>query len=296
MNYTAIAAIDTTNIVVYSMIVLSALGGIFGLILAFASKVFYVETDPRVDKILDKLPGANCGGCNFPGCAALAEAIAGGKAAPDFCAPGGSETAKEVAGIMGLEVTEKEKDVAVIHCNGHAVEDKYGYNGEPDCRAANLLQVGQKNCSFGCLGFGTCVEACQFNALVIGENGLPFVIEENCVACGACAKVCPRKLIDLVPVSRQVHVLCSSHDKGKQTKDNCSVGCIGCKKCEKTCPHDAIHVTDFLSKIDYEKCVSCGACVSVCPTNAIHDYHKRRGVTPSAAVVVPASEEGRASV
>ena len=277
MTHTFVGAIETANLILYSAIVLGAVGGIFGLVLAFASKVFYVETDPRVDKMIDVLPGANCGGCNFPGCAALAEAIAGGKADPDFCKPGGPETAKDVAGIMGLEVTEKEREIAVLHCNGDAVVDKYDFSGEPDCRAANLLQAGQKNCSFGCLGFGTCVDVCQFNALVTGENGLPFVIEENCVACGACIKVCPRNLISLVPESKHIHVQCKSLAKGKQAKESCPVACIGCKKCEKTCQYDAIHVNNFLAEIDYEKCVSCGECVQACPMGSIHDYHKRHG-------------------
>lgn len=292
MSYTMIAAVEGTNIIIYSALVLGLLGGIFGLVLAFASKIFHVETDPRVDSILDRLPGANCGGCNFAGCAALAEAIARGDAPANLCAPGGAETAKNIATIIGAEVTEAVRQVAVLHCNGHAVDSKFDYSGINDCRGANLLQAGAKQCSFGCLGYGTCVDACKFNALVMGENGLPFVIEDNCVACRACVKVCPRKLIDIVPIDKFVHVRCMSHDKGKQTKDNCSVGCIGCKKCEKACQYDAIHVDAFLSGIDYNKCVSCGACVKACPTNAIHDYHALRKTIHTEAPVVEKEEAG----
>ena len=60
--------------------ILGVLGLGFGLVLAAASKVFYVETDPRLDQLNECLPGANCGGCGYAGCGAYAEAVLNGEA------------------------------------------------------------------------------------------------------------------------------------------------------------------------------------------------------------------------
>ncbi len=258
-----------------TLTVLAVIGGIFGIVLAIVSRVFGTEAAPRVEEIEEALPGANCGGCGFAGCAAYAEAIARGEAPPDACAPGGPDTATAIAGIMGVVVEEGVKSVAVIKCNGKNAKNRFDYVGEPDCRAANLIQGGFTQCTFGCLGLGTCVSVCPFDALEM-KDGFPHVIEEKCVACGKCVEACPRNLIELIPLFSSVHVLCSSLDKGRDVKAACDVGCIGCKKCEKACPVDAIHVNDFLSRIDYEKCISCGKCVKECPTNAIGDFRQKR--------------------
>ena len=258
-----------------ALTVLALIGGVFGIVLTIVSRLFGTQTDPRVEQIEEALPGANCGGCGYAGCAAYAEAIVKGEAPPDACAPGGEGTVQTIARIMGVEVGEGVKKVAIIHCNGKNAKNRFDYAGVRDCRAATLVQGGFTQCTYGCLGLGTCVSACPFGALEM-KDGFPHVIEEKCVACGKCVDACPRDLIELVPLSSSVHVLCSSRDKGKDVKAACDVGCIGCKKCEKVCPVDAVHVTDFLSKIDYDKCISCGKCVKECPTSAIGDFRAER--------------------
>jgi len=134
-----------------------------------------------------------------------------------------------------------------------------------------MIMGGQKTCSFGCLGFGDCVEACPFDAIEMDENGIPSVDRENCTGCGKCVEVCPKDIIELWPVNREVVVACSSHDKGGIARKACSMACIGCKKCEKACPVEAITVEGFLAFIDPEKCINCGLCASECPTGAILD-------------------------
>ncbi|MEW6357233.1 MAG: RnfABCDGE type electron transport complex subunit B [Planctomycetota bacterium] len=274
-------------LIVWSLVILTILGVVFALGLSFASKKFKVETDPRIDQIGDLLPGANCGGCGFAGCLAAAEAVVKGESPVNVCPALDEEMAKLVAGIMGVEYVEREREIAVVRCKGKDIAPRFAYYGIPDCRAAVLVQGGPHGCTYGCLGFGSCAEACPFDAIHMGLDCLPVVNPEKCTACGKCVATCPRNLIRVLPVKKTVHVLCRSHDKGGMVKKICAHGCIACKKCEKACPEDAIHVTDFLAEIDYEKCKLCGDCIKVCPVGVIEDFREKTGPRP----VEPDKEE-----
>jgi len=257
-----------------AIITMGAMGIVASFGLGVAAKKFAVEIDPKIAEIDSVLPHANCGACGFPGCMGFATAVAEGKAPVSGCPPGGAETAKKVAAIMGMEAPEMpERMLARIYCMGGHAEaiEKFQYHGVHDCNAAVLVAGGSKGCVYGCLGLASCVKACPFDAMYMSENGLPVVIDEKCTGCGLCIPPCPKNLIELVPENKDVHVLCRSLDKGADTKKVCSVGCIACNKCEKVCPYDAITVESFLARIDYNKCTNCGLCVPVCPTNIIAD-------------------------
>ena len=258
-----------------SIIVLGALGLGFGLFLAFASKKFHVEKDPRVKEVLKILPGTNCGACGYAGCAAYAAAVVANKDVPvDLCVPGQKGVADKVAGIVGRAVSEgKAKVVAQLKCNGGVDEasEKFDYKGVKTCKGANLLGGGPKSCSYGCIGFGDCVKVCEFDALKMGSKGLPVVDKEKCTGCAACVKECVKHLFRLVPADKKVHVLCNSKDIAKNVVKACKVGCTGCKLCEKNCASDAIHVKDNLADIDYSKCTMNGKCVTACPRKIIVD-------------------------
>ena len=261
---------DFTTII-WAVVVLGALAIVFGLILAVAAKVFEVEVDPRLPEIQACLAGANCGGCGYPGCAGCAEAILAGKAPVTACAPAGAEGAAKIAAIMGMEAPSGEKMVAHVLCNGgtNAVKN-FEYRGVQDCLAATKVCGGDAlACKYGCLGFGSCVAACQFGAMSIGPNGAAVVDPDKCTDCMACAKACPRHLITEVPVSKKVHVACANQDKGKAAMSVCSHSCIGCGLCQKECKKDAIHVVNGVAVIDYDKCVGCKLCTKVCPRDAI---------------------------
>ena len=261
--------------------ILGGLGLIFGLILAAASKIFYVETDPRLDQLNECLPGANCGGCGYAGCGGYAEAVLKGEAAIGKCASGGNECAQAMAAIMGVKAEAVARKVALVRCSGQTYVDSSGkelgakrkgaYEGFKDCWAASKVGGnGPLSCKFGCLGYGNCTKACQYDAIHIVDK-VAKVDSEKCVGCMACAAVCPRNLI--VPVDYDKHVLiaCASHAKGAVTVRGCSQGCIGCGICVKICPHEAIHVDHNLAVIDYSKCDSCGLCATVCPKHLIVD-------------------------
>ena len=268
--------------VLIAIAVLGGLGLTFGLILAAASKVFYVETDPRLDKLNECLPGANCGGCGYAGCGAYAEAVLNGEAPIGACSAGGNECAQAMAAIMGVKAEAVTRRVALVRCSGARTYDKDGnltrgakikaeYEGFKDCLSASKVGGnGPIACKYGCLGFGSCVRACKYGAISV-KGGVAVVDEDLCVGCMACANACPRGLIVPVEPGRNVVIACASLAKGAVTTRGCTVGCIGCGLCKKICPEGAITVEKNLAVIDYSKCTNCGLCATVCPKKLIKD-------------------------
>lgn len=260
------------SVIINSVTALSLMGFAFASGLAIASKKFAVEVDPKVEQILDVLPGANCGGCGFPGCGGLASAIAGGNAPVNACPVGGNAVAEKVATIMGVVASEGVRMVANVHCNGTNINavQKSEYFGILDCKAATIAQSGPKGCTYGCMGFGTCVRACKFDAIFIGTDGVAHVDRDKCVACGKCLEVCPKSIIKWIPANQDVYIFCNSLEKGKDVKDVCSIGCIGCQLCVRNCPQKTISFDKNLPTIHYENCTQCNICVEKCPTKAIN--------------------------
>ncbi|MFH1834786.1 MAG: RnfABCDGE type electron transport complex subunit B [Methanobacteriota archaeon] len=260
------------NTILLSGGLLIALGLSFGYSLAYARKRFNVKIDERAKEVEEHLPGFNCAACGKTGCRALSEAIIEGSASHDACAPGGGAVAKKIAKVLGVEAEEKEPQVAIVKCGGGVrAKDKYEYRGVPSCAEAIVLAGGQKACSYGCLGFGDCVKACRFEAMTMGDDGLPKIDPEKCTACGLCVKACPKDLIELAPKSKRFHVLCKSKDKGAAVKGYCEAGCIGCGICVRNCPKEACIMEENLARIDYTKCDNTGKCAEVCPTKCIKE-------------------------
>ena len=246
--------------------------GIFvGLFLGVAGIWFKVKVDEKEEAVLAALPGNNCGGCGYAGCSGLAAAIAKGEAAVNACPVGGAAVGEKIAAIMGVEAGTSTRMVAFVACQGDCdkVTQDYEYYGAKDCRMMSFVPGGgPKACSSGCLGYGTCVAACPFDAIHV-VNGVAVVDKEACKACGKCVEACPKHLISLIPYGAKYAVVCSSTDKGPVTMKACQTGCIGCGICVKNCPNQAVSVTDFHAKIDQEKCVGCGICAEKCPTKSI---------------------------
>lgn len=262
--------------------ILGGLGLAFGLVLAGASKLFYVETDPRLEQLQECLPGANCGGCGYAGCSAYAEAVLKGEALVGRCVAGGNDCARAMGSIMGVEAENVVRKVALVRCSGYRIYDAEGnqvsgarakahYEGVHDCIAASKVGGrGPLACKFGCLGYGTCMEACKYDAIHV-VDGVAVVDEDKCVGCMSCAAICPRHLIIPVEPSRNVVIACASLAKGAVVNRSCSAGCIGCGLCKKICPKGAITIENNLAVIDYEKCDNCGLCATVCPKHLIKD-------------------------
>lgn len=259
------------NNLLYPVLSIGGMGLVFGVVLGYANKKFHVPVDPKVPLVREALPSANCGACGFAGCDAYAAAVVDGGTPLNLCSVGGASVAQNIGEIMGLTVETANPKVAFVKCKGTCgvAKEKYVYDGVMDCRQAVIAPgEGPKACSDGCLGFASCVRACEFNALHI-IDGVAVVYKDNCVACGTCIKVCPKNLIELVPATQEVLIECNSKSKGKSVKENCGVGCIACTMCVKVCPSEAITMVNNLATIDFEKCTQCGLCSTKCPTKAI---------------------------
>lgn len=252
---------------------LSVIGVAASGALAVASRRFHVEVDPRVERVLSALPGANCGACGNPSCFAAAEAIVEGTAPVTACTAGGQSVADDVAEILGLEKCAVSAVVSMRHCGGgRSATRAFAYSGVMSCNAVVKVAGGDLQCQSGCLGYGDCARACPFGAIVMDKRGLPVIDLDLCTGCEVCVHECPRGkqgLLVMGPATGQVVVRCASHDKVKPRREYCSTCCIACRKCEKACPSDAIHVIDLVAVVDYERCTGCGRCVDVCPQECI---------------------------
>ncbi len=283
--------------ILIAVISLGAIGVIGALLLFWASKKFEVQEDPRIGEVLSVLPGANCGGCGYAGCAGFAGAcVKADSLDGKLCPVGGAPVMSKIATILGKEAVAAEPKVAVVRCNGtcQARPRTNTYDGFKSCSIASTLYGGETGCSFGCLGYGDCTVACNFDAIKINpETGLPEVDDDKCTACGACVKACPKNVIELRkkgPKSRRIYVCCINKDKGAVARKACANACIGCGKCAKECQFDAITVENNVAYIDYTKCRMCRKCVAVCPTGAIHElnFPPRKEVAPKPAAAVTA--------
>lgn len=252
------------------VLIFIGLGLLMGALLALASKLFAVKKDEKAEAIKECLPGANCGGCGYSGCDAYAAAVSSGDAPVNKCSVGGAEAASKIAQIMGVDAGEQVRMRAQVMCSGTGeyAKKKYIYEGIDDCVAASKIGGGDKMCKNGCIGLGTCVRACPFDAIVV-EDGVAAVDYSKCKGCGICVSACPKGIIKLIPFDAKHWVGCMSVDDGKNTRKVCDVGCISCKICQKNCPAGAINVDNFVASIDYDKCTGCDICTDKCPRHII---------------------------
>jgi Na+-translocating ferredoxin:NAD+ oxidoreductase RNF subunit RnfB len=254
-------------------IILCVMGAVFGIGLAVAAKAFAVQKDERVGFVREALPGANCAACGYTGCDGYAEAVVSGEAAPNLCVVGGPGTAARIGEVMGVDAGAVARRAARVRCGGtnETCKVKYVYDGVQECAAAKLVHDGPSACAFSCVGFGDCVKVCEYGAIFV-EDGLAYVAESRCVACGKCVAACPKGLIDLVPVTSNYTVRCHNNDRGVNARKNCQVSCIGCMLCVKACKFGAVLVKDNLARIDAAACTNCGECMKACPQKCISFY------------------------
>lgn len=260
------------NVILITIAVAFALAFLLGLLLGVFKKIFAVPVNETAVKVREALPGANCGGCGFPGCDGYAAAVAEGTAEPNLCAPGGASVASSIAKILGKEASIVKK-AAVVCCRGTnaCAQSRGKYKGVQTCAAAVQAINGTKMCAFGCSGFGDCVAACKFSAIKIGPEGIPVIDENLCAGCGGCVKACPKHLISVLETQKKIAVaLCKNRSDNKPSiLKNCKNGCIKCGKCEKMCEFGAIKLQDGVPAIDSQKCTACGKCVEGCPTHVL---------------------------
>jgi Na+-translocating ferredoxin:NAD+ oxidoreductase RNF subunit RnfB len=266
--------------VLLTIVSLTLLGLVSAVILYFVAQKFKVFEDPRIDTVQEALPAANCGGCGFPGCRNFAEELVRSTSFEGLnCPVGGNEVMAKVAAILGREPIITDPLVAVLLCQGSPEYRPLTsiYNGAKDCRIAHGLYAGETDCSYGCMGFGDCVNVCTFGAMHMDKvTHLPVISDDKCTSCGACVKACPRNIIELRKRSkkdRKLYVACVNCDKGGPAKRACMVACTGCTRCQKVCEFDAIRIVNNLAYIDANRCTFCRKCVTECATNSIVEFN-----------------------
>ena len=253
---------------------LLGLGIIFAIVLLVASIKLKVEVDPKVEQVQNVLPGIDCGACGFAGCASYAKAVVEDPELIGKCAPGGAQCSENIAEVLNLQVSGGgHPQRPIVHC--HAKKENktfYGqYEGIPSCTSANAVANVQA-CKWGCLGFGDCVRACKFDALHIVDK-LATVDYDKCTGCTACAKACPRNLIEMAPFPQDnmITVACNSKENGKTTRGMCKVGCIGCGLCVKQAG-EMFNLENNLARVVYDSFTEneqTKASMEKCPTKVI---------------------------
>ena len=247
--------------ILLAVAVVAGIGLIAGVGLAVAAIVMHVPVDELVEKLTGALPGANCGACGYPGCEGYAEAIAAGTAV-NLCTPGSDGVAKVLAEIMGVEAQAVAPRKALVRCNGtHAnCKQSFEYQGEQSCAAACLLYSGQKQCNYGCLGFGDCARDCPEGAIFF-RDGVAVVDPRKCVGCSRCERECPKRMIVMRETVGKAINRCCNEAPGAVARKQCSAACIGCGLCAKNCPEQAIMMENNLAHVTPEKCTGCGLCI-----------------------------------
>ncbi len=262
------------TVVLYSVAIMAGVAVILAVLILVISKYCEVKNDPKVDEVLSKLPNANCGGCGYTGCVGYAKALCEGKADLSQCGQLAVGNKIEISNVLGITVDGLDPTICVVACaGGNACSDKYSYQGFGDCISQNFLAGGRKSCLSGCMGSGSCVDACPY-LCVECRDGYAQIDAEVCRSCGLCIKACPKNLIKRVPSKAKYFVACSTDCRGKNVMTKCKVGCISCGLCQKNCPSDAIHLVNNVPIIDYSKCTNCGACADKCPRKCIKLIHK----------------------
>lgn len=255
--------------IIASIAVLGSIALILGILVLIADSG-NKEQDPKLTKIRECLPGADCGGCGFSSCDEYAKAVLSDAAAINLCKVGGRRTHTLLSEVTGDQEEEQVRMRAQVMCSGTSSlsRRKYDYTGLTDCHSVAKLGNGPKECQYACIGLGSCVKACPFNAIKV-ENGVAVVEYEKCQACGQCVQACPQNIIKLIPFDMDIWVGCSSHDKPSIVKSGCKVGCISCRECVHVCESEAISIEKNCAVIDYSKCSGCGLCVEACPRKII---------------------------
>lgn len=267
---------ENAILILISILVMAGMGAILGIGLNFAYRKLKVKEDERLKKVLEILPGLNCGACGYASCEEFAKKLLEGEVPVDGCRAGGEKIAGDLKKYMGTGPFEQKDSLkARLKCNARDFQKMRGcvYEGSKSCLGANMLGSSGFTCFEGCLGLGDCKEVCPVSAITMRE-GRPQINIDKCIGCGLCVKACPRSVIDLASLKESfkelVIVGCSCTQGGVETRKMCKAGCIACGKCVKVCPVDAVSLKENLALIEVAKCTGCGECVEACPTKAIY--------------------------
>ncbi|MBT5232137.1 MAG: electron transport complex subunit RsxB [Methylococcales bacterium] len=160
--------------ILFAILILTALGTIFGLILGYSAIRFHVDEDPIVDQIDAILPQTQCGQCGFAGCKPYATAIASDEADINQCPPGGEATIIQLADLLDKEIKPLNEE------NGIEKPKMVAYIREPEC-----------------IGCTKCITACPVDCIIGTGKMMHTVYQKECTGCELCVPVCPVDCIDM---------------------------------------------------------------------------------------------------
>jgi electron transport complex protein RnfB len=257
--------------IITAVAALGGLGFVLASLLILANRKLYVFEDPRIAVVEELLPSANCGACGFAGCHAFAEAVVGGAAAPAACTVNTAEGSTSIAAYLGVDAGARQRLVARLACAGgdNVAPRRAHYRGTQSCVAAAQVSGGGKACFWGCLGYGDCERACDFDAIRMNRHALPEVIADRCTACGDCVEICPKDLFSLQPVDSPLWVACASREHGDAVLEHCAVGCTACERCVVDDREGVLSMHDNLPRVDASRPARERRAIERCPTGAI---------------------------
>ncbi|MGJ8691280.1 MAG: electron transport complex subunit RsxB [Thalassotalea sp.] len=162
--------------ILIAITVFGVIAAIFGAILGYASIRFKVEGDPLVEQLDELLPQTQCGQCGYPGCKPYAQAVADGEAI-NKCAPGGDDTIKKIADLMGVD------------------PEPLDANHETD-NSPKVAFIIEEDC----IGCTKCIQACPVDAIIGAAKQMHTVIIDECTGCDLCVAPCPVDCIEMRPI------------------------------------------------------------------------------------------------
>ena len=256
-----------------------------------------LNLNAAAEKILSILPGVDCTGCGKTTCKECAQEIAAtGNVA--LCPALTQEQVDAVADILGVPTVTVEAKVAFVSCAGSAAGKKRFAGVCSSCQEAVESGFVRGECKSGCVGVGSCVSVCKFDAMKL-EDGKIVIDKEKCTGCGVCAEknVCPQHIIRMIPADATNFIPCSSTEEDDElVRRTCGYGCIACGECERACPEGAVSIIDNHAVIDYEKCVGCVASAGTWRRESVVDTVDDLTVLKDKVAFVRCSGGNRASV
>jgi electron transport complex protein RnfB len=157
-----------------AVLTVSTIALIAGIGLGYAYQRLPSADGDLVEQVNDLLPQTQCAQCGYPGCRPYAAAVADGSAAINLCPPGGDETIRRMARLLGRDFIQLAETVVPAV----AVIDEAA-----------------------CIGCFHCRNACPVDAIVGAPQLMHTVIESECTGCELCVAPCPVDCITMRPLS-----------------------------------------------------------------------------------------------
>jgi electron transport complex protein RnfB len=152
---------------------ITAIALVAGVVLAVAQQRLPAGEDDLVEQVNELLPQTQCAQCGYPGCRPYAEAVIDGSAAINLCPPGGDETIRRLARLLGRE---------------------------PLPLAATMAKAVAIIDEAACIGCFHCRNACPVDAIVGAPQYMHTVIVDECTGCELCVAPCPVDCITMRPL------------------------------------------------------------------------------------------------